>query len=84
MAYLPVSVVTELELNSVNPPPDTIKEDSETAPIVNAIRQSLIHITSINSKCGDIRRVTKLLVPSKKKWLTKLKTRSVNRVLKLT
>ena len=84
MAYLPVSVVTELELNSVNPPPDTIKEDSENALIVNAIRQSLIHITSINSKCGDIRRVTKLLVPSKNKRLTKLKTRSVNRVLKLT
>jgi hypothetical protein len=27
MAYLPVSVVAELELNSVNPPPDKIEEE---------------------------------------------------------
>ena len=27
MAYLPVPVVAELELNSVNPPPDTIEEE---------------------------------------------------------
>ena len=27
-AYLPVTVVAELELNSVNPPPDKIEEES--------------------------------------------------------
>ena len=29
MAYLPVTVVAELELNSVKPPPDTFEEDSK-------------------------------------------------------
>jgi hypothetical protein len=49
MAYLPASVVTELELNSVKPPPDTIKEDRQKKwLLVNANNQSLIHITQLN------------------------------------
>jgi hypothetical protein len=49
MAYLPASVVTELELNSVNPPPDTIEEDRQRKwLLVNANNQSLIHITQLN------------------------------------
>ena len=49
MAYLPPWVVTELELNSVNPPPDTIEEDSKPQwASVNADSQSLIRITQLN------------------------------------
>ena len=49
MAYLPASVVTELELNSVNPPPDMIEEDRKRKwLLVNANNQSLIHITQLN------------------------------------
>ena len=41
-------MVAELKLDSVNPPPDTIKEESRKILIVNAIRKSLIHITQLN------------------------------------
>ena len=37
MADLPVSVVAELELNSVIPPPDTFEEERHNGSIVNAI-----------------------------------------------
>ena len=32
MANLPVPVVAELELNSINPPPDTIEEERKLNP----------------------------------------------------
>jgi hypothetical protein len=41
-------VVAELKLNSVNPPPDTIEEESENTSVVNATEESLIHITQLN------------------------------------
>jgi len=47
-ANLPVTVVAELELNSVIPPPDTNEEERKKKLIVNAIRKSLSHITQLN------------------------------------
>jgi hypothetical protein len=38
MANLPATVVTELELNSVIPPPDKIEEEKRRCLIVNAIK----------------------------------------------
>ena len=49
--HLPASVVPELELNGINPPPDTIEE--VPIPDPNPFRTNLNRITSINSKCGD-------------------------------
>ena len=48
MANLPATVVAELELNSVIPPPDTIEEDRNKQLLVNANNESLIHITQLN------------------------------------
>ena len=48
MAYLPASVVAELKLNSVNPPPDTIEEERHKTSVVNATEESLIQITQPN------------------------------------
>ena len=47
-ANLPVTVVAELELNSVMPPPDKNEEERKKKLIVNAIRKSLSHITQLN------------------------------------
>jgi hypothetical protein len=48
MANLPPRVVAELELNSVNPPPDKNEEEREKLLVVNAIRTSLSYITQLN------------------------------------
>ena len=48
MAYLPASVVAELKLNSVNPPPDTIEEVKLTTLVLITLEKSLIHITQPN------------------------------------
>ena len=47
MALLPASVVAELELNSVIPPPDTIEE--EAILIANPYHSILHHINSTQS-----------------------------------
>jgi len=83
-ANLPVTMVAELELNSVKstkPSPDTIEEVRKSL-IYNKIRQILIHITQLN--VWRSRLDHKLLVPIVKKWTNELKTRSVDRVPELS
>ena len=74
MAYLPVPVVAELELNSVIPPPDTIEEERKDELIVNAINSKPNPHYSTQRVVRN-RRVTNLLSSSIQKWSTELKTR---------
>ena len=73
--FLPATVVAELELNSVIPPPDMIKEEKQQILVANPIRKSLIHIPQPNvwSHLEDLQQ--QLPSSSREKWPNELKTR---------
>ena len=70
--FLPGSVVAELELNGVRPPPDKNEEEERDLETKRA-RENLIHISNM---CVEIdERVANSRHRASKKWAKELKTR---------